>query len=207
MAENELIISQKNISFNVNKMFIHVVELADIIAEIICTAVVALHPKNPYHHSFQTFCISHKWFKCVHLLFCVQWRSHCDYNFLQTLYCKACLKLQRESKSYIISKNFWFIEKVSDEVFTFFRLFFWQSAANIAPWISNFWSLGWFLKNSTKSISGKGWRASLPVNSTFIKRCFTSLACSRIVVSASQHHCTPRTDKASRDERFRNCTM
>lgn len=60
MAENVLISSQKNISFNVNKMFIHVVELADIIAEIICTAVVALHPKNPYHHSFQTFCVSHK---------------------------------------------------------------------------------------------------------------------------------------------------
>jgi len=42
-----------------NKMLVHVPELADIIAEIICTAVIALHPENPYHHSFQTSRVFH----------------------------------------------------------------------------------------------------------------------------------------------------
>lgn len=83
-------------SFYLNKMLMHVIELADITAEIICTAVIALHLQNPYHHSFQTSRVFHKRFKSVHLLFCIQWRPHCDYNFLQTWYCKSCLKLQKE---------------------------------------------------------------------------------------------------------------
>ncbi|KAL4294669.1 hypothetical protein AHAS_Ahas18G0251200 [Arachis hypogaea] len=70
---------------------------------------------------------------------------------------------------------------------------------------SNF---GWLLKNSTKSISGKGCRASKsPVNSTFIKRCFTSLANFSILHIASQHHWTPRIDRNSRTLRFPKSIM
>ena len=86
---------------------------------------------------------------------------------------------------------------------TFFKLFFWHSAANMAPWISNLQSFGWLLKNSTRSISGNGWSVSKsPQNSTFITRCFTSAAHCRTELMAPQLHWTPRSESRSNSGSF-----
>ena len=99
--ENERKSASLMLLFNTNDLAIPISKLANLIKEIICTAMATLHSKNFYYHSLQILAILNQRFKSIHLLFGIQRRSNRNRYFLQTRDYKIWIHLSPKTTLFI----------------------------------------------------------------------------------------------------------